>query len=44
MDEYAECQDCGFVVRAAGSTTPERVDSCPDCGSTDFGSPDPLFA
>ena len=41
MNEYVECQECGFVVLSTGERTPEpkRVDGCPSCGSTDFDFP-----
>lgn len=38
MNEYVECQECGFVVLSTGESTPEpkRVDDCPSCGTTEF--------
>lgn len=35
---YIECEDCGFVLLSASSAdpVPKRVDSCPDCGASEF--------
>lgn len=38
MSGYSECQDCGFVVRAATASDPDpkRWEACPDCGGLDY--------
>jgi Zn finger protein HypA/HybF involved in hydrogenase expression len=38
MPDFCECQDCGFVVRAEGPTSPvpKRWDDCPNCGGDEF--------
>lgn len=38
VDSYLECQGCEFVLLAesASDPAPERWESCPDGGGTDF--------
>lgn len=38
MDNFIECQDCGFVLLAEGEAEaiPKRVSSCPSCDGTEF--------
>lgn len=38
MDEYVECDDCGFVLLAESTTRakPRRVKACPGCDGTEF--------
>lgn len=38
MQEYVECNECGFVLLSASTTSPEPEawEACPDCGSREF--------
>lgn len=39
MRSYVECIECDFVLAAVAdvaNASPERYDSCPSCGGTDF--------
>ena len=41
MNEYIECQECGFVLETGATPRhqPKHWDACPDCNGQTFDAP-----